>query len=66
VHELVVVGLWRESRREVRGGVESARPLGHGLLRRGLGVLGYSDPGPTRSSTGGVGWPREVRCRRER
>ena len=74
MYELVDVGLWRERRREVQSGVGSGRLVGHGrsllgdgvrgLLRRGLGVLGYSEPGPSRSSTGVV--PREVRCRRER
>jgi hypothetical protein len=76
VYELVDVGLWRERRREVQGGVESSRLVGYGrsslgdgvcgFLRRGLGMLGYSDPGPSRSSTGVVGGSREVRCRRER
>jgi hypothetical protein len=76
VYELVDMGLWRERRREVHGGVESARLVGYGgssvgykvrdLLRRGLGVLGYSDEGPSRSSNGVDGRPREARCRRER
>jgi hypothetical protein len=74
VYEVVDVGLWRERRQDVLRGVESARLVGHGrssvgdrvrgLLRRGLMVLGYSDPGPSRSFAGVV--PREVRCRRER
>lgn len=76
MYELVDVGLWRERRRDVLRGVESARMGGggrssfgdgvFGLLRRGLGVLGYSDPGPSRSSSEVVGPSREVRCRRER
>lgn len=74
VHEFVDVGVWRERRRDVSRGVESARlvergrsSLGDlvlGFWRRGLGVLGYSEPGPSRGSSGVVA--RERRCRRER
>lgn len=74
MNELVDVGLWRERRRDVFRGVESARVSGYGrslvgdevpgLLRRGLGVLGYSNSGVSRSYTEVV--PREERCRRER
>jgi HicB family len=74
VYELADVGLWRERRQYVLRGVESARLAGRGrssvgewvrgLVERGLGVLGYSDRGSSRSSAGVV--PRGVRCRRER
>ena len=71
---MVDVGLWRERRQDVPRGVESARLVGKGrpllggwvlgFLRRGFGVLGYSEAGPSRGSSGVVS--REVRCRRER
>ncbi len=78
VYELVDVEMWRERRRDVLREAESARAGSNvegdlavgdkvrGWLRRGLAVLGYSDPGPSRSFPGVVGRPQEVGCRRDR
>ncbi len=68
--------LWRERRRDLRReavGVKRDIDSGSGLwdrvrgwLRRGVTMLGYSDPEPSLGSFEAVERPREVRCRRER
>ncbi len=78
MYEFMDVELWRERRLDLLRDARSAR-TGRGvdgtatvggkvrnLLRRGLLLLGYSDPGPSWSPPGAVGRPREVRCRRDR
>jgi hypothetical protein len=73
VYELMGVELWRERRRELLREAKSARVGSRrselsvrmrGWVRRGLAVLGYSDPGSYRGSRESVERPREVRCRR--
>src|SRR5918998_6547873 len=68
--------LWRERQRDllregskVRWDVERRSGLwagAWGWLRRGVTMLGYSDPESSRGSREDVGRSREVRCRRER
>jgi hypothetical protein len=75
VYELINVELWRERRRDLHRAAGSAR-MGRraggrselvvrlrGWLRRGLVVLGYSDP---KRSSKVLERPREVRCLRAR
>src|SRR5918998_3517972 len=67
--------LWRERQRDllregskVRWDVERRSGLwagAWGWLRRGVTMLGYSDPESSRGSREDVGRSREVRCRRE-
>lgn len=76
MHEFMDVELWRERRRDLLREAEAAR-VGkdkdgrsefvlrlRGWVRRGLAVLGYSDPEPSRSSHEVVRRPSEKRCRR--
>jgi hypothetical protein len=75
VYELINEELWRERRRDllgevggVRWDVDSGSGLGarvRGWLRRGVAMLGYSDPESSRGSLEAVERPGEVRCRRE-
>jgi hypothetical protein len=68
--------LWQERQRDllregskVRWDVERKSGLWAGVwgwLRRGVTMLGYSDPESSRGSREDVGRSREVRCRRER
>jgi hypothetical protein len=68
--------LWRERRRDLlreaaREGWDADSGSGLGVrvlgwMRRGVTMLGYSDPEPSRGSLEAVAWPGEVRCRRKR
>lgn len=76
MHELMNEELWREHRRGLLGeasgagwDVDSGGGLGArvlGWVRRGIAMLGYSDPEPSRGSLEAVEWPGEVRCRWKR
>lgn len=75
MYELINEELWRERRRDLRR--EAARvdrdldrggelwDRVRGWLRRGVTMLGYSDPESSRGSFEAVERSREVRCRRE-
>jgi len=74
VYELTGLELWRERRRDLLREAKSARVGSRselsvrlrGWARRGLAVLGYSDPGTSGVSREVVERPREARCRCER
>ena len=76
MYGLMNEALWRERQRDllregskVRWDVERKSGLWAGVwgwLRRGVTMLGYSDPESSRGSREAVGLSREARCRRER